>query len=77
MKKIVLSKEIRKELTENIKTFFLNERGEELSDFKAAIVLDFMLDTAGPHIYNQAIADAHSLMSDKLDELYGLEKRPC
>lgn len=76
MKKIVLDKEIRKELTENLKHFFLDERGEEISDFQAALVLDFVLDTVGPHVYNQAIADAHCLMSDKLEELYGLEKRP-
>lgn len=76
MKKIVLGKETRKELVENIRFFFASERGEEISDFQAALVLDFVLETVGPAVYNQAIADAHSLMTDKLEDLYGLEKRP-
>ncbi len=76
MKNIELSKEIRQDLINSIKEFFAKERDEELSDFKAAAVLDFILETVGPHIYNQAVADAHALMSDRLDDLYGLEKRP-
>jgi uncharacterized protein (DUF2164 family) len=76
MKNIELSKEVRQDLTGSIKDFFARERDEELSDFKAAAVLDFILETAGPHIYNQAVADAHALMTDRLDDLYGLEKRP-
>ncbi len=76
MKNIEFSKEIRQELVNSVKEFFARERDEELSDFQAAAVLDFILETAGPHIYNQAVADAHALMADRLDDLYGLEKRP-
>jgi uncharacterized protein (DUF2164 family) len=76
MQKIVLGKEARKDLIEGIKNFFLKERGEELSDFQAAIVLDFFLDSVAPAVYNQAIADAHSLMAGMIEEIYGLEKRP-
>ncbi|HWQ60663.1 MAG TPA: DUF2164 domain-containing protein [Negativicutes bacterium] len=76
MKNIELSKEIKQDLIDSIKEFFARDRDEELSDFQAATVLEFVLDTVGPHIYNQAVADAHALMSDRLDDLYGLEKRP-
>ncbi|MDT8902006.1 DUF2164 domain-containing protein [Anaeroselena agilis] len=76
MKPIELSKETKQDLINSIKEFFARERDEELSDFKAAAVLDFILEAAGPPIYNQALADAHALMSDRLDDLYGLEKRP-
>jgi uncharacterized protein (DUF2164 family) len=76
MKPIELSKETKQDLTYGIKEFFARERDEELSDFQAAAILDFILETAGPHIYNQAVADARALMADKLDDLYGLEKRP-
>ena len=76
MKPIEFSKEVRQDLLGSIREFFARERDEELSDFQAAAVLDFVLETVGPHIYNQAVADAHALMADRLDDLYGLEKRP-
>ncbi len=76
MKPIELSKETKQDLLNSIKEYFARERAEELSDFQAAAVLDFILETVGPHIYNQAVADAHALMSDRLEDLYGLEKRP-
>lgn len=76
MKPIELSKEVKQDLINSVKEYFARERDEELSDFKAAALLAFVLETIGPHIYNQAIADAHALMTDRLDDLYGLEKRP-
>lgn len=75
MKKIELSKEVTADQIKNIKDFFLNERDEEISDFQAETLLQFILREIGPEIYNQAIADAYTLMSDKLEDLYGLEKR--
>ena len=76
MKNIELRKEVKQELIESIKSFFASERDEDLSDFQASVVLDFITVTVGPHIYNQAIADAHDFLSAKLEDLYGLEKRP-
>lgn len=76
MKNIELRKEVKEDLIESIKLFFANERDEEISDFQASVVLDFITSTVGPHIYNQAIADAHDFLSGKLEDLYGLEKRP-
>jgi len=73
---IEINKEVKKELIQSIKHFFFRERNEEISDFQASFVLDFILDTIAPYIYNQAIADAHTLMSGKIEDLYGLEKRP-
>lgn len=76
MKNIELSKESKQDLINSIKEFFARERDEDISDFQAATVLEFILETVGPHIYNQAVADAHALMTDRLEDLYGLEKRP-
>ncbi len=76
MKPIELSKETKQDLVDGITEFFARERDEQLSDFQAAAVLAFILETAGPHIYNQAVADARALMADRLDDLYGLEKHP-
>lgn len=50
--------ETKKELVSAIKRYFLNERDEEIGDLAAAFFLDFVLETIGPSIYNQAIRDA-------------------
>jgi uncharacterized protein (DUF2164 family) len=75
METIKLSKENREELIRSIKKIFFKETEEEISDFKASVFLDFILNEAGVFIYNQAIADAHHLMSEKTDDLFSLEKR--
>lgn len=76
MSGIELSKELRQDLLGSIKEFFLKERDEELSDFQASLLLDFILAELAPPIYNQAIEDAHRFMAAKIEDLYGLEKRP-
>lgn len=75
MKGVELSKEIEQEMIKNIKRFFLTEREENISDFKASLYLDFIMDDIGPYIYNQALTDAHQLMLQKIEDIYGLEKR--
>lgn len=72
---IELSKERKQILIDSIKNFFIEEHDEDISDFKAEIYLDFILNHAGVYIYEQAIADAHEFMLEKADELFTLEKR--
>jgi uncharacterized protein (DUF2164 family) len=73
---IEVNKEVKLELLKSIQHFFRSERSEELSEFQASLVLDFVLDQIAPYIYNQAITDAHTLLSGKIEDLFGLEKRP-
>lgn len=75
LSEIKLGPEAEKEMLRATKEFFLNERDEELSDFQAAVLLDFMVRQIGPYFYNQAVAEAQALMTKKVEELYGLEKR--
>ncbi len=75
MKKIELAKDIRKMLVEDIKKFYWEEREEHIGDLPAEILLDYILHNIGPHIYNQAINDAYTFMSEKVEDLFGLEKR--
>jgi len=74
VKKIELGNERKQDAICRLKAFFQQDRDETLSDFQATIILEFILDSIGPYIYNQALADAHALMSDRIEELYGLEK---
>ena len=76
MKAIELGNDLKQDAIGAIKRFFQQERDEELSDFQAATILEFILAEVGPHIYNQALADAHTLMSKEIEELYGLQKYP-
>lgn len=72
---IQVNDESKKVLLDEIKAFFKRERDEELSDFQAENYLFFILNTAGVYIYNQAVSDVHTFMSEKVDELFVLEKR--
>jgi uncharacterized protein (DUF2164 family) len=61
-----------------IQRYFQVERGEELGDLGAESMLEFMLQTLGPLVYNEALKDARKVMNERLlsleDELYTLEK---
>ena len=74
MRNIPLSKELKKQAITDLKIYFVNNRGEELGELGAELLLDFMLEKIGPVIYNQAIQDAHTFMSEKVEDLYALEK---
>lgn len=74
MKEIILSKEEKQAVIENIKSYYLTEKDEEITDLSATLLLDFILRDIGPLIYNHAIKDAHHFMNEKLDDIFALEK---
>lgn len=74
MKKFKLEKEVKIKIVSEIQQYFLEERDEEIGNLSAELLLQFMIERVGPAIYNQAIQDAHALVSKKLEDLYGLEK---
>ena len=55
----------------HVQQFFSREFDEKLSDFRAAEVVDMMLRTLGPAIYNQGVQDARAHLQVKLDDLEG------
>ena len=73
---MALSKENEQDALRRIREYYQREREETLSDFQAKFLLDFFLEEIGPYVYNLALADAHALMSERIEELYGLEKVP-
>lgn len=75
MKKIELSKEKEKQLVDEIKSFFYDRKDEEISDFFAESLVEFIIEKAGPTIYNQAIDDTYNFMREKIEDIYSLEKR--
>lgn len=75
MKDIILTKEEKASAIEAIKTYYITERDEEITDLAASLLLDFILKQIGPLIYNQALKDAHYFMSGQLEDLFSLEKQ--
>jgi uncharacterized protein (DUF2164 family) len=54
------------------------ELGETLGDLAAESMVEFMLQTLGPIVYNEALKDARKVINERVlsleDELYSLEK---
>ena len=72
---IKLDKDKKEDMIKSIKRIFLEQFDEEISDFKASIFLDFILNEAGVYIYNQAISDVYQLLIQKTEDVFSLEKR--
>jgi len=73
MSTIKLTDPIREQIIYDLKTFFANEREEDLGNVGAELLLQFILKQVGPMIYNQALIDAHKLMEEKIEDIYLLE----
>jgi len=71
MKQIQLSEARRERLIGQLQTLFRAEFDENLSEFRAGEILDLMLTTLGPGIYNQAVQDVRAHLQTKLDDLDG------
>lgn len=72
---IELNKEVRVVLIETLKRYYWNERNEELSNLGAELLLDFIVNDIGPYIYNKGVEDSYSYMSERTEDLLGLQKR--
>lgn len=73
-KKNVVNKETRERLIVDIKHYFAVERGEDLGDLAASLILDFFIENLAPYAYNQGVYDAHRFMSEKIEDLLGIQQ---
>ena len=64
-----LSPERKQAVLSAFVAFHAKEFDEELSAYRAERMLEFLLRTLGPSVYNQAIADARAFMFGKLEDL--------
>lgn len=74
MAKFELEKGTKSQAKDQIRKYFLTEREENIGDLAAELILDFITDKIAPYFYNQGISDAHKYMSEKLEDMFGLEK---
>ncbi len=61
----------RQRVAAQLQQLFSKEFDEKLSDFRAEKVVDLMLRTLGPAIYNQGVQDARAHLQSRLDDLEG------
>jgi len=75
---IRLTKEQQELVIADIQRFFYNNRDEDITEFEAERVLDFIKEYIAPHIYNAAISDAKYAIERQYasleDELAALER---
>ena len=71
MKEIRLTEDRKDLLIGQLQSLFEREFDEKLSAFRAEQILDLMLSTLGPGIYNQAVQDVRAHLQSKLDDLDG------
>jgi uncharacterized protein (DUF2164 family) len=69
--KVALDAERRTRLVAHLQKLFSTEFDEDLSDFRAEQIIDLMLRTLGPAVYNQAVQDVRAHFQVKLDDLEG------
>ena len=69
MQKITLAEDRRAALISQIQARFQSEFDDAISDFRAGQILDLMIETLGPGIYNQAVQDVRGHLQSKLDDL--------
>ena len=66
---IKLSDEQKRRLIEEIRAFYLDERGEEIGMIEERQILDLFCDQLAPIVYNKALDDALRWMKGQMENL--------
>jgi len=67
--RIKLSDERKDAVANELMAFFQSEFDEEISEFRALEIVDFMLKKIGPSQYNQAVSDVRTYMAERIEDL--------
>ncbi len=59
----------RKAMFRDIALFFEEQFDQEVSEFRAEMILDFFLEKLSPIVYNSAILDARSFLAERLEDM--------
>jgi uncharacterized protein (DUF2164 family) len=71
--KIKLTKEQREDMVKSIKRYFKTERGEEIGDLGAGLLLDFIIDRMAPEFYNQGVLDSGRYMNERIEDMMAVQ----
>lgn len=67
--RIKLSEDRKAAITASLTGFYREEFDEEMSEYRAMAIVDFLLRQIGPSQYNQAITDVRRYMTEKIEDL--------
>ena len=78
MSTIQFSKEEKTAIVGQLQQYFSDELEQELGNFDAEFLLDFISKEIGPYFYNRGLYDARGILQSRVEELqdavYALEK---
>lgn len=66
---IKLSDDRKREVLVHLQKLFHDELDEELSEFRANLILELFMKNLCPAVYNQAVQDVRAHLQRKLDDL--------
>ena len=69
MNKIEFSKEEKEVLVEKFKKYFELELNQEIGQFDAEFLIDFVSENLGSYYYNRGLQDAQIAIRSKLDDI--------
>jgi uncharacterized protein (DUF2164 family) len=69
MSDIKFSREEKERIVKKVETYFSNELDQEIGNFEAEFLIDFFAGEIGAYFYNQGLSDAHTLYTEKAEEL--------
>ncbi len=67
--RIKLEDDRKEEISQALVNFFYSEFDEDLSNFRAHEIVDFLLKKIGPSQYNQGVSDARKYLAEKIEDL--------
>jgi uncharacterized protein (DUF2164 family) len=71
MMKVELPKQTREAAIASVQRYFEENMAEPIGNLPAGLLLDFFIEEIGPMIYNKAIADAQTRLSQRVADLGG------
>ena len=78
MSKIEFSSEERAALVQQLRLYFTEELDQEIGQFDAEFLLDFISDELGPYFYNRGLYDAQAVLEKRMESvaeaIFELEK---
>jgi uncharacterized protein (DUF2164 family) len=78
MTKIELPKTVQDAMAQALSRYLKDELALEVTGFDAVFLTDFIIESLGPYVYNQALADAQAAAAkrfeDVVEEIWRLEK---
>ncbi|MEL7537432.1 MAG: DUF2164 domain-containing protein [Pseudomonadota bacterium] len=69
MPKIELSRDERAALVDKLRLYFREELDQDIGQFPAEFLLDFITQEIGPYYYNRGLYDAQTVLAKRVDTI--------